>query len=146
MIGAGAAGLLAALGAGRAGLDVILLDEQSEPGGWLLSTPHAEIGGKSARDWIDGIPAELQSLPNVRILTRTSAFALQDMNLVQAVEQVADHLPPERVAGKRRQRLHRIRAERVVLATGAIDRPLVFGNNDLPGIFTAAAITTYLNR
>src|SRR6478736_247069 len=116
----------------------------SEPGGWLLSTPHAEIGGKSARDWIDGILAELQSLPNVRILTRTSAFALQDMNLVQAVEQVADHLPPsERVAGKRRQRLHRIRAERVVLATGAIDRPLVFGNNDLPGIFTAAAITTF---
>ena len=147
VIGAGAAGLLAALGAGRAGLDVILLDEQSEPGGWLLSTPHAEVGGKSARDWIDGILAELQSLPNVRILTRTSAFALQDMNLVQAVEQVADHLPPsERVAGKRRQRLHRIRAERVVLATGAIDRPLVFGNNDLPGIFTAAAITTYLNR
>ena len=147
VIGAGAAGLLAALGAGRAGLDVILLDEQSEPGGWLLSTPHAEIGGKSARDWIDGILAELQSLPNVRIHTRTSAFALQDMNLVQAVEQVADHLPPsERVAGKRRQRLHRIRAERVVLATGAIDRPLVFGNNDLPGIFTAAAITTYLNR
>ena len=94
VIGAGAAGLLAALGAGRAGLDVILLDEQSEPGGWLLSTPHAEIGGKSARDWIDGILAELQSLPNVRILTRTSAFALQDMNLVQAVEQVADHLPP----------------------------------------------------
>ena len=66
---------------------------------------------------------------------------------MQAVEQLADHLPPsERVPGKRRQRLHRIRAERVVLATGAIDRPLVFGNNDLPGIFTAAAITTYLNR
>src|SRR5262249_59359558 len=106
--GGGARGWLAAAGAGGAGLEVILLEEQSEPGGWLLSTPHAEIGGKSAPDWIDGILAELQSLPNVRILTRTSAFALQDMNLVQAVEQVADHLPPsERVAGKRRQRLHR---------------------------------------
>src|SRR5262245_49530354 len=147
VIGAGAAGLLAALGAGRAGLDVILIAEQSEPGGWLLSTPHAEIGGNPARAWIDGILAELQSLPNVHILTRTSAFALHDMNLVQAVEQVADHLPPsERVAGRRRQRLHRIRAERLVLATGAIERPLVFGNNDLPGIFTAAAMTTYLNR
>ena len=100
VIGAGAAGLLAALGAGRAGLDVILLDEQSEPGGWLLSTPHAEIGGKSARDWIDGILAELQSLPNVRILTRTSAFALHEMNLIQAVEQVADHIPPS-AAGRR---------------------------------------------
>jgi sarcosine oxidase, subunit alpha len=147
VIGAGATGLLAALGAGRAGLDVILLDEQSEPGGWLLSTPRAEIGGTPARAWIDNILAELHSLPNVRILTRTSAFALHDMNLVQAVEQVSDHVPPSmRLAGQRRQRLHRIRAARVVLATGAIERPLVFGNNDLPGIFTAAATTTYLNR
>jgi sarcosine oxidase subunit alpha len=69
------------------------------------------------------------------------------MNMIQAVEQLQDHVPPAaRPTGQPRQRLHRIRAGRVVLATGAIERPLVFGNNDLPGILTAAAITTYLNR
>ena len=83
----------------------------------------------------------------MRVLSRTSAFALHDMNLIQAVEQLQDHLAPaQRVATTPRQRLHRIRADRVVLATGAIERPLVFGNNDLPGIMTASAITSYLNR
>ncbi len=147
VVGGGAAGLLAALAAGRAGLDVILLDEQSELGGWLLSAPNSVIGGKSASAWLQDVAGELQSLSNVRIMTRTSAFALHDMNMIQAVEQLQDHLPPsERTKGQRRQRLHRIRASRVVLASGAIERPLVFGNNDLPGILTASAITTYLNR
>jgi sarcosine oxidase, subunit alpha len=147
VVGGGAGGLLAGLIAGRAGLDVIVIDEQSEPGGWLLSSPNTQIGGRSAAIWISNALAELASLPNVRVLKRTSAFALHDMNLVQAAEQIQDHLPPtERVVGVPRQRLHRIRAERVVLATGAIERPLVFGNNDIPGILTVSALTTYLNR
>ncbi len=147
VVGAGASGLLAALGAGRAGLHVILVDEQNEPGGWLLSAPHAVIGGQTASDWLKTTIGELKSLPNVRILARTCAFALHDMNMIQAVEQLHDHVAPSaRPAGERRQRLHRIRAGRVVLASGAIERPLVYGNNDLPGILTAAALTTYLNR
>ena len=147
VIGGGASGLLAALGVGRAGLNVILIDEQNELGGWLLSSPNSVIGGEGARAWTTNIVGELKSLSNVRILTRTSAFALHDMNMIQAVELVQDHLPPSvRVGTERRQRMHRIRAERVVLATGAIERPLVFGNNDLPGILTASAITTYINR
>lgn len=147
VVGGGAAGLLAALTAGRAGLKVLLLDEQNEPGGWLLSTPDTVIGGKPASAWLADIIAELGAMANVTVMARTSAFALHDMNMIQAVEQLQDHLPPSRrPLGQPRQRLHRIRADRLMLATGAIERPLVFGNNDLPGILTAAAITTYLNR
>jgi len=147
IVGGGASGLLAALIAGRAGLQVLLVDEQSEPGGWLLSSPNSTIGGAPAHEWLKSTLAALAGMSNVRIMTRTSAFALHDMNLVQAAEQVQDHLAPSaRNASQPRQRLHRIRADRLILATGAIERPLVFGNNDLPGIMTAAALTTYLNR
>lgn len=147
VVGGGASGLLAALAAGRAGLKTVLLDEQNEPGGWLLSSPQSMIGASQANDWLQTTIAEMQSLPNVEVLTRTSAFALHDMNLILAVEQLQDHLAlAERVSNRPRQRLHRIRADNVVLATGAIERPLVFGNNDIPGIMTASALTTYLNR
>lgn len=147
VVGGGAAGLLAALIAARAGIDVMLVDEQCEPGGWALSEPQANIGAKPAAAWLAATLAELRSYSNVRLLTRTSAFALHDMNLVQAVEQLQDHVPPsQRKTADRRQRLHRIRAHAIVLAAGAIERPLVFGNNDLPGTFTAAALTTYANR
>ncbi len=147
VVGGGACGLLAALDAGRAGLQVILFDEQNEMGGWLLSSPNTVIGGEPAAQWLKTIIAELRSLPNVEMLTRTSAFALHDMNLIVAVEQLQDHLPlAERSETKPRQRLHRVRADRIILASGAIERPLVFGNNDLPGILTASALTTYLNR
>lgn len=147
IVGGGACGLVAALDAGRAGLNVILIDEQNELGGWLLSSPNTVIGGLQAEPWLKATIAELQSLPNVQVLTRTSAFALHDMNLLLAIEQLQDHLPiSERSETKPRQRLHRIRAERIVLASGAIERPLVFGNNDLPGVMTASSLTTYLNR
>ena len=147
VVGGGVCGLLVALSAGRAGLKVLLLDEQNEVGGWLLSSPQSVIGGREAGAWLKATIDELQSMPNVQLLTRTSAFALHDMNLVLAVEQLQDHLPLAiRAAHKPRQRLHRIRAERVVLASGAIERPLVFGNNDIPGVMTASALTTYLNR
>jgi len=147
VVGGGACGLLAALLAGRAGLDVLLIDEQNEPGGWLLSSPESTIGGLAVPDWLKCVLGELSTMKNVRILSRTTAFALHDLNMIQAVELLQDHLAPSaRTKGSPRQRLHRIRAGRVVLATGAIERPLVFGNNDLPGILTASAITTYLNR
>ena len=147
VIGGGACGLQAALQAGRAGLRVLLVDEQSEPGGHLLAAPRLGIGAQAGRDWLAATVAELRSLPNVQLLARCTAFALHDMQLVQAVELLQDHLPlAQRSADRPRERLHRIRAHRLLLATGAIERPLVFGNNDLPGVMTAAAVQSYLNR
>lgn len=147
IIGGGAAGLVSGLIAGRAGLDVIVIDEQNEPGGWLLSSPNVMIGNDPAPVWLAKILAELAALKNVKLMSRTSAFALHDMNLVQAAELLQDHIhPSKRTPHLPRQRLHRIRANRIILATGAIERPLVYGNNDVPGCMTAAALTTYLNR
>lgn len=147
VVGGGATGLLAALLAGRSGVKVLLVDDQSELGGYLLSMPNVKIGGLTAGNWSANIITELASLPNVTILTRTTAFALHDMNMIQAVELLQDHLPHSaRNATQRRERMHRIRATKVVLAAGAFERPLVFGNNDLPGIMTASALTTYINR
>ena len=147
VVGGGACGLLSALLAGRSGLNVLLVDDQSELGGYLLSMPNVNIGGLNAPAWTTKIVDKLRSLPNVTLLSRTTAFALHDMNMIQAVELMQDHLPHSaRNAELRRERMHRIRATKVVLATGAFERPLVFGNNDLPGIMTASALTTYFNR
>jgi sarcosine oxidase, subunit alpha len=147
VVGGGAAGLLAAQLAGRSGASVILLDDQSEMGGHLLSTPNTSIGGQSALEWRDSVIAELKSLPNVSLFTRTTAFGLHDMNMIQAVELLQDHLPHSaRKTEQRRERMHRIRANKVVLATGAFERPLVFGNNDVPGVMTVSALATYFNR
>ena len=147
VVGGGACGLLAALVAGRSGLNVLLIDDQCELGGYLLAMPNTTIGNKKVIDWRNDIMAELQTLPNVQTLTRTTAFGLHDMNMIQAVELLQDHLPHNmRNTAQRRERLHKIRATQVVLATGAFERPLVFGNNDLPGTMTASALTTYFNR
>lgn len=147
VVGGGAAGLLAALHAGQAGLSTLLVDEQSEFGGWLLSDPYERIDGRDSAAFLRATLAALAALPNLTLLPRTTAFALHDMNLVQAVELVQDHLAPAaRDTTQPRQRLHKIRAKQIVLATGAIERPLVFGNNDLPGVMTVAAGQTYLQR
>jgi sarcosine oxidase subunit alpha len=147
VVGGGACGLLAALQAGRAGLQTLLLDEQNEFGGWLLSDPHAQIDGHDGARFVQATLAALEALPNVTTRVRTTAFGLYDQNFVQAVELVQDHLPPaQRSAALPRQRLHKIRAAQIVLATGAIERPLVFGNNDLPGVMTVSAAQTYLQR
>ncbi|NIR28937.1 MAG: sarcosine oxidase subunit alpha family protein [Gammaproteobacteria bacterium] len=142
--GGGPAGLAAALAAGRAGADVFLADEGFAFGGALLGQ-RAEIGGAPAQDWIASTVAELADLPNVRLLSRATVFGYYDHNLLGIVERVGDH----RSSGEAhapRQRVWRVRARRVVLATGAIERPLVFGNNDRPGIMLASAARTYVNR
>lgn len=147
VVGGGAAGLWSALLAARAGLKTILVDEQPEFGGWLLSDPAQRIGDQSGMQWVQAVKAELSSLPNVQLLPRTTAFAVHDGNLVQALEQQQDHIPiAARTTTQPRQRLHKIRAHQLVLACGAIERPLVFGYNDLPGTLTAAAGHSYLNR
>jgi sarcosine oxidase subunit alpha len=147
VIGGGAAGLAAALCAARAGRRTLLVDEQSEPGGHLLTVPTFALSNDNASNWRGRLLAELRAAPHAQVLERTTAFALHTGNLVQALERVQDHLPlTARDAALPRQRLHRIRAAQVVLATGALARPLVFEGNDVPGVMTAAAMHTYLNR
>jgi len=144
VIGAGAAGLAAALTAGRAGARVILIDEHSVAGGTLLSET-ATIGGTSAPEFAATCIAELDSLPNVTLLTRTTAFGWYDGNVFGAVERVQKHLPDPKPTIPV-ERLWRIVAKRALLATGAEERPLVFGGNDVPGVMMAGAMRSYLNR
>ncbi len=144
VVGAGVAGLSAALAAGRAGARVLLCDEQAEPGGWLLSSDE-RIDGQDASEWLATARAELAALPEVRVLPRTTAYGYLDHNFVTLQERRADHLP-SRVQPAFRERLWRVRARQVVLATGAHERPLVFANNDLPGVMLAGAVATYVRR
>jgi sarcosine oxidase subunit alpha len=144
VVGAGPAGISAALEAGRNGKRVILADEQCELGGSLLASQQ-NINGASASDWLGAAVAELANMANVVLFSRTTVFGYYDHNFLGALEQRTDHLGPTAVKGTR-QRLHRIRAKAVVLATGAIERPLVFGNNDLPGVMLAQSVSVYINR
>ena len=142
--GGGLAGLAAALAAGRSGARVMLCDEQSEPGGWLLSSDEV-VDGVPAPQWVAKALAELATMAEVIVLARTTAFGYLDHDLVTLVERRGDHLPVEK-APPFRERLWRVRAKRVVLATGAHERPLVFANNDLPGVMLANAVSTYVRR
>ena len=145
VVGGGPAGQAAALAAGRSGARVILADEQAEWGGSLAGA-RDEIGGKPALDWVEATVAALDRMEDVRLLARTTVAGAYDYNFLTAVERVTDHLGHAAPDGVPRQRLWRIRARQVVLATGAIERPLVFKNNDLPGIMLANAARTYINR
>ncbi len=144
VVGAGIAGLTAALAAGRSGARVILCDEQAEPGGWLLSSDET-IDQQAATQWVARALAELAAMPEVTVLPRTTAFGYLDHDLVALAERRGDHLSA-RQAPVFRERLWRVRAKQVVLATGAHERPLVFSNNDLPGIMLAGAVSTYVRR
>jgi sarcosine oxidase, subunit alpha len=145
VIGAGPAGLAAAVAAGRTGARVLLVDEQNEPGGSLLA--HSEtIDGGPGMQWVERAIAELATTPEVRLLSRTVAFGYYDHNYVMLVERRTDHLCPGHFARQARERLWHVRAKRVVLATGAHERPLVFAGNDRPGIMLAGAVATYVHR
>lgn len=144
IIGAGPAGLAAALTAGRSGARVILADAQTEPGGSLLTT-RATLDDRPAGDWLARTVRELRALPELRLLTRTTAFGWHDHHFVTLLERRSDHLPPGVTDGPR-QRLWRVRARQIIVATGAVERPLVFGNNDRPGVMAASAVSAYLNR
>jgi sarcosine oxidase, subunit alpha len=143
--GAGPAGIAAALTASASGARVILCDEQPEFGGSLLDEPAATIDGVSSTDWLRDAVATLRSRTNVRLLTRTTAFGFFPHNLIGLNERITEHLPVP-AADTPRERLWQVRAARVVLATGAIERPLVFPGNDRPGVMLASAARTYLNR
>ncbi len=143
VIGAGPAGLMAALVAARAGADVILADEDSLMGGRLNSEVE-DVDGMSGADWAAQAVAELDMLPNVRLMTRTTVTGAYDQGTYGALERVSHHLSDPQ--GRPKECFWRIVAKRAILCAGAIERPVAFRNNDRPGIMTASALRTYLNR
>lgn len=137
IVGAGPAGIEAALEAAGTGKRVFLIDEQDEAGGGALSDPELW-------QWLDQSLKTLAEAPDVTLLTRTTAFGYFHDNFIGAVERLTDHLP-ETSHGPR-EKLWRIRAGEVVLAQGAIERPLVFDGNDVPGVMLASAARTFALR
>ena len=143
--GGGPAGIAAALAASDRGARVMLCDETAEFGGTLLAETHALIDGQAAGAWLQSSLAALAKNSRVTLLPRTTAFGYFPHNLLGLNQRLNDHLAaaPD---GEPRERLWQVRAKSVVLATGAIERPLVFPGNDRPGILLAGAAHIYLNR
>ncbi|HYA74587.1 MAG TPA: sarcosine oxidase subunit alpha family protein, partial [Roseiarcus sp.] len=145
VVGAGPAGLAAALAASRAGARVMLFDEQAEFGGSLLAETSARIDGANAADWLGATLAELASSPHVKMLPRTQIFGYYAQNFLAGQQRLTDRLadPDPKMP---RERLWQVRASQVVLATGAHERPLVFPNNDRPGVMLAEAARALATR
>ena len=146
VVGGGPSGLMAARAAGESGARVILAELDERFGGSAL-TRSVTIEGGTGPDWSDKMVAQLMAMPDVRLLPRTTVFGYYDDNYLCALERRTDHLGPTGdESGLTRQRVWHIRAKRVVLATGAHERPLVFAGNDRPGIMLASAVSAYINR
>ena len=145
IIGAGPAGISAALTASKKGGRVILVDEQAALGGSLLSMPAAQIEGMASVDWLEKSLKVLAKADNVTLMPRTTAIGYWHDNFVALSERLTDHIPNMEV-GPVREQLHRIRAGKVIIAQGGIERPLVFNGNDRPGVMLASAAQTYLNK
>lgn len=144
VVGSGPAGLMAALIAARSGARVLLVEEDFRLGGRCLAERRL-IDGAPGHVWVSNVIRELEAMPNVRLMRRTTVFGCFDHGVFGAVERVNDHVlvPPE---FEPRQRMWRIVAKCCALATGAIERPLVFGDNDRPGVMLAGSVRTYVNR
>ncbi|KGJ72713.1 ferredoxin [Cryobacterium roopkundense] len=145
VVGSGPAGLVAAITAARAGLRVALVDEQSEAGGSLLGSRQL-INDVPGPLWAERLVEELRGNDRVTHLQRTTVFGVYDDGLALAVQRRTDHLGTDSPSGSLRQRVCRIRALQTVVATGAHERPVVFADNDRPGIMLAHAARTFLNR
>jgi sarcosine oxidase subunit alpha len=139
VVGGGAAGIMAASAAASAGADVILVDERDAFGGHLR-------GERTGAELLLPYLRELEADKNVRLLSRTTAFGVYDHGTVALAERVTDHLGDAAPAALPRQRLWMVRAREIVVAAGAIERPLVFAGNDRPGVMLASAARTYINR
>ena len=147
VVGAGPAGLSAARAAAATGSRVILAEQDARLGGRLLAHPHEQVDGRPAQEWVDEVAAELDDADEAQVLTRTTVFGSYDSNYLVALERRTDHLDPAQVPeGISRQRVWHITAARVVVATGATERPLVFAGNDLPGVMLSSAAASYLGR
>ncbi|MCP1274323.1 sarcosine oxidase subunit alpha family protein [Gluconobacter albidus] len=144
VVGAGPAGLSAALAAAESGVQVILCEQDALLGGRLRGE-RTLIDGRPGWMWAQDAHRRLAGMTNVRIMTRSCVFARYDGGTYGVLERVSDHLPAPR-EGQPRQRMWRVVAEHCVVATGGIERPIVFPNNDRPGIMLAASVRTYLHR
>ncbi|MDB5632610.1 MAG: sarcosine oxidase subunit alpha [Tardiphaga sp.] len=145
IVGAGPTGLAAALAASASGAKVFVCDEQAEMGGSLLSEKTAVIDGLLAADWTAKVLADLAARTNVTLMPRTTAFGWYPHNFLGLCERITDHVA-KADPKLPRERLWQVRAKEVVLATGALERPLVFPDNDRPGIMMAEAARIYANR
>jgi sarcosine oxidase subunit alpha len=146
VVGSGAAGLAAAEAAAAipGNERVALVEADAEFGGGLLSSAD-QIEGMAAIEWRNAALTRLEALPNMLLLNRTMAFGFYDHGLVALCERLTDHLPPHERSGPR-QRLWKVRCRRVILATGAFERPIPFAGNDVPGVMLASAAQTYAKR
>ena len=140
--GSGPSGLASALAAAKNGARVILAEDKPRFGGSLLSD-EVTIGNKKGKDWADETIIKLKSMSNVIVKNRSQVFGYYDHNMMVMFERTKDHIQnPNQFMP--RQRLWYIRAKEVIVSTGSIERPLVFGNNDRPGIMLASAAKEYI--
>ncbi len=144
IVGSGPSGLASALSAAKNGARVILAEDKSKFGGSLLAD-QVTIGNKTGKEWADETVEQLKSMPNVIVKNRSQVFGYYDHNMMVMFERTKDHIQsPSKYTP--RQKLWYIRAKEVVISTGSIERPLIFGNNDRPGILLAAAAKEYIKK
>ena len=147
IVGSGPAGLIAAKAAVKEGKKVLLVDERPNFGGNLnfANKDHNKINKLSPLEWIDKTCLELQNNKNIKMLNRTSVASYHNYNYLIMMQSLTDHLPDKDKKGKIRQRLWKVRAKKVILATGSIERPMIFDCNDRPGIMLSSAVRKYVN-
>jgi len=140
--GSGPSGLASAYAAAKNGASVILAEDKPRFGGTLL-TDEVNIGNQSGKEWAENMITELKGMPNVKVKNRAQVFGYYDHNMLVMFERINDHLAKPKKYSPR-QRLWYIRAKEVVISTGSIERPIVFGNNDTPGVVLSSAAKEYL--
>ncbi len=145
IVGAGISGIMAAKTAAKNGLKTLLVDEKPNLGGSTVyqNSEHFKINNQNSGSWLEKEINEIKKIDNLDIRIRTSVAAFHGYNFLLARENLTDHLPIEKRKNKTRQKLLKIRAKKVITATGSLERPLIFDNNDRPGILLSSAIKRY---
>ena len=145
IVGAGISGIMAAKTAAKNGLKTLLVDEKPNLGGSTVyqNSEHFKINNQNSGSWLEKEINEIKKIDNLDIRIRTSVAAFHGYNFLLARENLTDHLPIEQRKNKTRQKLLKIRAKKVITATGSLERPLIFDNNDRPGILLSSAIKRY---